>query len=81
MPRERLSDLALLSIKNERARMINVAKMFDVFAEQKARKNLSQDILSSTVGGVHEDHDNHFWLYCKSALGPYETLAPGPMQS
>jgi len=34
MSQERLSDL-----DNERARMINVAKMIDVFAEQKDRKN------------------------------------------
>ena len=34
-----LSDLALLSIENEHARMINVAKMIDVFAEEKAIKN------------------------------------------
>ena len=66
--------------------MINVAKMIDVFAEQNARKNLSQDILSSRptavgIGGVHEDHDNHSWLYYKSAWGPYETLAPEPMES
>jgi len=54
----------IIIIKNERARMINVAKMIDTFAGQKARKNLSQDILSRTavgIGGVHEDHDNHFW--------------------
>jgi len=36
---ERLSDLSMLSIGNEYARMINVAKMIDVFEEQKDRKN------------------------------------------
>lgn len=34
----RLSELELLSIDNERSRMINVAKMIGVFAEEKARK-------------------------------------------
>ena len=38
MSQERLSGLALLSIENERARMIDVANMIDIFSEQKARK-------------------------------------------
>jgi len=38
MSQERLSDLALLSVENERAMMIDVAKMNDIFAEQKARE-------------------------------------------
>jgi len=36
---ESLSDLALISIENEHARMITVAKMSDVFADENARKN------------------------------------------
>jgi len=35
---DRLSDPALLSSENVHARMINIAKINDVFAEEKARK-------------------------------------------
>src|SRR6218665_423117 len=58
-PQERLSDLALLSIDKERARMINVAKMIDVLAEQKAKNVMSGHSLKycssySTIVGLQE---------------------------
>ena len=40
MSQERLSDLRSLSIENERARMINVAKMIDIFLNKRLEKNL-----------------------------------------
>ena len=46
---ESLSELALLSIENEHARMINVAKMIDVFAEEKAIKTVMRGVLSSSL--------------------------------
>ena len=38
MSEERLSDLAMLSIENERARKLETAKLVDIFAQEKARK-------------------------------------------
>ena len=40
MPQERMSDLALLSIENELARIIDVEKMIDHLSEQMARKTV-----------------------------------------
>jgi hypothetical protein len=38
MSEERLSDLAMLSIENERARKLDSSKVVDIFAQEKARK-------------------------------------------
>ena len=38
MSQERLSDLAMLSIENTRAKKLNVSNIIDVFAELKARR-------------------------------------------
>jgi len=35
---ERLSDLAMLSIENERAKKLDISKLVDIFAQEKARK-------------------------------------------
>ena len=35
---ERLSDLAMLSIENERAKKLDISKVVDIFAQEKARK-------------------------------------------
>ena len=38
MSEERLSDLAMLSIENEHARKLDISKLVDIFAQEKARK-------------------------------------------
>ena len=38
MSEERLSDLAMLSIENERAKKLDISKVVDIFAQEKARK-------------------------------------------
>jgi hypothetical protein len=38
MSAERLSDLAMLPIENERAKKLDISKLVDIFAEEKARK-------------------------------------------
>jgi hypothetical protein len=38
MSQERLSDLAVLSIENDRAKKLDITKIVDIFARQKARK-------------------------------------------
>ena len=43
MSAERLSDLAKLSIENERAKKLDISKLVDIFAQEKARKRKFQD--------------------------------------
>jgi len=38
MSTERLRDLAILSIKNERVKKLHISKLVDIFAQEEARK-------------------------------------------
>jgi len=49
MSQERLSDLAVLSIENERARELDLSNIVESFAQQKARKWTSPSAIAYDI--------------------------------